>query len=502
MQLKKNIIANYIGQFYVIIIGIVMVPFYLKYLGAEAYGLVGFFALIQSWMALLDMGISPTLSREVAKVKAIVDAKEKLLFKNLLHSLEFIFIFISLVIAIIIFIYSDWISLNWLNVQKLDLSVVTDCISLMGIITGFRFLTSLYRSGINGAEEQVWLNIVNIIFVTLKFVGVFFILYFISTDVFYFFVYQLIISILEFIVLSIKFYSVMDIGRFKLYFSYFAIKPILPFAMGIAYTSIIWVFLTQLDKLLLSNILPLAEYGYFALVGAVANAVLQISAPISKAILPRMTSLFSQNKIDEMIKVYKKSTQLMVVLIFSIVAITAFYSYELLYSWTGDIKASNWAKDVLFWYVLGNGILTVAAFQYYLQFVYGKLKLHVLYNTVSALLSIPLIIWTAYTYGVIGVAIVWFVFRLISFLIWTPYIHHRFAPGIHKDWILKDIMPIFISTAIYISILKYININFDYSREVIFGILLLIGFILLIINSFVSSEVRKIIINFIKRRKK
>jgi SAM-dependent methyltransferase len=37
MTLKKNIIANYFGQFYVLIISIVMVPFYLKYLGAEAY---------------------------------------------------------------------------------------------------------------------------------------------------------------------------------------------------------------------------------------------------------------------------------------------------------------------------------------------------------------------------------------------------------------------------------------------------------------------------------
>ena len=68
-MLKKNIIANYIGQFYLIVIGIIMLPFYLEYLGAEAYGLVGFFALMQSWMVLLDMGISPTLSREVARVR-------------------------------------------------------------------------------------------------------------------------------------------------------------------------------------------------------------------------------------------------------------------------------------------------------------------------------------------------------------------------------------------------------------------------------------------------
>lgn len=43
MSLKKNTIANYIGQGYTILIAIVFLPLYLHYLSADAYGLVGFF---------------------------------------------------------------------------------------------------------------------------------------------------------------------------------------------------------------------------------------------------------------------------------------------------------------------------------------------------------------------------------------------------------------------------------------------------------------------------
>ena len=75
-----------------VIIGIITLPLYLNYLGSEAYGLVGFFALMQSWMMLLDMGISPTLSREVAKFLGKKNNNTLLEFKSLLHSLEFIFI--------------------------------------------------------------------------------------------------------------------------------------------------------------------------------------------------------------------------------------------------------------------------------------------------------------------------------------------------------------------------------------------------------------------------
>lgn len=40
--LKKNIIANYASQLYSAGIGILILPLYIKYMGAEAYGLVGF----------------------------------------------------------------------------------------------------------------------------------------------------------------------------------------------------------------------------------------------------------------------------------------------------------------------------------------------------------------------------------------------------------------------------------------------------------------------------
>ena len=33
-----------------------------RFLGVEAYGLVGFFVMLQGWFLLLDMGLSPTMS--------------------------------------------------------------------------------------------------------------------------------------------------------------------------------------------------------------------------------------------------------------------------------------------------------------------------------------------------------------------------------------------------------------------------------------------------------
>ncbi len=497
--LKINTIANYIGQFYTIVIAIVMMPLYLKLLGAEAYGLVGFFALVQSWMVLLDMGLSATLTREVAK--ALSTKTELVNFKKLLHSLELILIFFSLVVTGCFVIFSNWLSENWLNVIDLDVTVVSYCISLMGLTVGLRLLASLYRSGISGAEKQVWLNIANIIIVTLKFVGVVFVFYFVSNEVKYFFEYQIIVAIFELAVLSFKFYKIMDIGKFKFYFSMDAIRPVLPFMLGVAYTSGIWVVLTQLDKLILSGILPLKEFGYLSLIGMVANAVLQLMMPLGQALQPRMVSLLHQHKEMEMLRLYKKTTQLMAVSIFSVTGVIAVFSYQLLYSWSGNLELSVWGSDVLFWYVLGNAVLTITGFQYALQFAHGQIKMHVWYNTVIVIVSVPLIFWSAFTYGALGVAQAWFVLRMVGFLIWVPIVHHKFAPGIHMEWLLKDVAPNVLATFIFLFIVNSININFDHSRAVVFSMLLGIGVCLLIVNCMVSNDARKMVFHYMRSKK-
>ena len=44
-MLKRNLIANYVGQGWAALIGLVFIPLYIKYLGIESYGLIGLFAV-------------------------------------------------------------------------------------------------------------------------------------------------------------------------------------------------------------------------------------------------------------------------------------------------------------------------------------------------------------------------------------------------------------------------------------------------------------------------
>lgn len=498
-SLKKNTIANYLGQFYNMFIGIAILPAYMTYLGAEAFGLIGFFTMLSAWMMLLDVGLSATISRQSASLKHSLEGM--LEFKQILRSVESVFLVIALIIAIGVWSADNFISNTWLNIEALDKNEVAYCISLMGIMIGFKWIVGLYKGAINGFEQQVWINIYGISINSLKFIGGFILVKYISQSPSSYFEYQLVIGIIELLVIHNKVYKIVPKSENFIMPSVIMLKKIMPFALGIAYTSGIWIVLTQIDKLLLSNILPLTEYGYFTLVAVIVSGMAVLSGPIGTAVQPRMTSLISTNKQDEVIRLYKKATQFVSVIGFATAGTVAVFSTELLYAWSGNMEAALWAGPVLFWYALGNGLLMVLAFQYYLQFAHGNLKYHIWGNTLFGFIQIIAMVIAVYTYSAIGVAITWFALQAIFLLVWPAYIHSKFAKGIHKEWMLKDVLPAMVSTIVVLLGFKLLNLDLlSFGRVELFALLFCIGGVVLGINALVAKDTRKMILKRFGRR--
>ena len=323
-----------------------------------------------------------------------------------------------------------------------------------------------------GLEQQVFVNVLDVIFVSLRFLGGLFLVAVLSNDVVHYFVYQLSLSILEILIFRTKQFSTVPLKIKNSYRFYWVdVKPTLPFAMGIAYTAGVWVLITQVDKAILSSVLTLTEFGYYSLVALVVGGILQISHPLSEAIRPRMTALAESGRTQELHEIYLLGTQIVSAICCSASFVIAFNAKALIFLWTGNEDAAVWSEDVLFWFSLGNGILAVAAFQYYLQFAYGKLKLHVFGSTLSACVQVPIIAYAAFNYGALGAAMAWFGVRLFFFLFWVPVVHRAFAKGLHMQWLVSAIAPVF-GVALSVTALWPVTQNpLEYGRlELLLGI--------------------------------
>ena len=168
--LKVNVLANFISQIYVALIGVAMVPVLLRYMGAEAYGLVGFFAMLQGWFVVLDLGFSAALSREAARRKGLPAEMADL--RRLLRAVEKLFLLLTLVCALIALVAAPYVAQQWLRVEHLASADVCTAFVLMTWAALLRWVSGLYRGVITGLDRQVWLGGFSCLIATVRFVAV------------------------------------------------------------------------------------------------------------------------------------------------------------------------------------------------------------------------------------------------------------------------------------------------------------------------------------------
>jgi O-antigen/teichoic acid export membrane protein len=488
---RKNIISNYISQIYVSFIGIAILPLYIQYMGTEAYGLIGFFAMLQSIFMLLDLGLTPTISRETARyqVKAITED----FFKSLYKALSYFFLLIATSGAVSLYFLAHFFTNHWLKTNHLPHSEVLMSLQIMGCCIAIRWLSGLYRGIIMGSEKITWLSYFNILFASFKFLLVFLVMYQFGFTPMVFFTHQLVISVLELLVLAYKAKKLLHFSNQANHFSLKPLKSVLKFSISIAITSAIWVLVTQTDKLILSGILPLSEYAYYTLAVLLASGLIIISTPISTVIMPRMASLHAQNKTNEMLKSYKAATQLISILVGSASITIIFMAKPILLAWTGNQLIADKSTVILQLYALGNVFLAWGAFPYYLQYAKGNLRYHVIGNILTVVILIPCIILAARQFGGIGAGVIWFLLNALFFILWVPYVHQKIAPGLHKNWLTDDILKIITPTIIIIPLLTYLLPKSDNRLiNIVFIIVILcLSLLISLMNSNYKTKITK-----------
>lgn len=214
--------------------------------------------------------------------------------------------------------------------------------------------------------------------------------------------------------------------------------------MSIALTSGLWVIVTQTDKLIMSKLLTLEHYGYFTLAVLVANGLMMIAGPISGAIMPRMARLEAEGNRDELIRIYRFATRIVVLLAGCSGLMLIVFAEKILFVWTGDRNIAATASTTLKLYAAGYLILTVSAFPYYLQYALGNLKLHVLGSILFLIVLLPLLYYCTRTYGMTGAGIAWLIVNTLNFLCWTAVVHNRYIKSFHLTWLSSDILKVLI----------------------------------------------------------
>lgn len=437
MSLKKNVLANYLGQGWIALMGLAFVPLYIKYLGIEAYGLIGIFAILQAWLTLLDMGMSPTLSREMARHTAGAHTSQSI--RDLLRSLEIISFATALLIAITVWLSAEWFSVNWLHVEKLPVKEVAQAIAISGFVVALRFVESLYRGAILGMQKQVWLSAVGALLATLRGGGAVCVLAWVRPSIEAFFIWQGVASVVTIITFVLAVYRHLPPSTKKAKFSWPQLKNIWRFAGGMMATTLLVLLLMQVDKIILSRMLSLEMFGYYTLAGTVAAALSLLTIPITQAYYPRFTEMVAKGDNVGLIKIYHQGAQLVAVLIVPAALALVLFSEIILLLWTGDVVLADKTAPLLTLLAVGMMLNSLMSIPYMLTLAYGWPGFAVRQNLIAVAIFVPSILLVAPRYGAIGAAWIWVLLNAGYVLIAAHYLYRHLLENEKWRWYLRDV---------------------------------------------------------------
>jgi len=463
-------------------------------MGIDSYGLIGVFAILLAWLVLLDMGITPALGREMARFSGQAHTDQSIL--DLLRSIEVIFFGLATIIAISIYVSSEWLATEWIDRGNIEKSVVVDSIILMGFVAALRFVESIYKSSIIGLQRQVQFNIIEIILSTLRGFGAVLVLAYISPTIIAFFVWQAGVSILTIFVFGVYLYRVLPRTDIKSRFSVVELNKIKKYAIGMMSITFLALLLTQIDKMLLVKLLSLSEYGYYTMAFVVASALYRVVGPFGQAFFPKFTELKAREDITNLVVMYHKSSQLITVCVGTIAGYMIFFSEAIVMAWTQDSSLAKEVAPLVSVLSLGTFLNILMWMPYQMQLAYGWTSLTVKINIVAVSLIVPAILIVVPMYGAIGAAWVWVILNAGYAVIGVHFMYRKILVGEKWRWYIDDIIkPLFVCFGLILLFKTILNSDNSY---LMLAYILLSMIVVFIATTFSASLIRVQVLNMIK----
>ncbi|MBO9592159.1 MAG: oligosaccharide flippase family protein [Niabella sp.] len=437
------------------LLGVVLLPVYIRFLGAESYGLVAFYTTLTSALLLLDMGLSASANREIA----IMDAKNVSAIRkgSLVYSIELVNWSIAIVAGIALVLLSSYIAQSWINVKDLGLGQVKNCVILMAFIFIFQFPTSVYDGVINGMQRQGQNAIINLVGSILKNVGGVLVIAYISSDIQVYFIWQLIVQVALTFALRIYSYRIINLKGGSKFFSIAILRKIKSFAVGMTGTSIIAFCILQVDKIVVSKFLYLEYVGYYNIAFLVAGTLSLIALPVVNVVLPAFNRFQAKHMFKEFDDLYYRSCKWLIITLAPIACVIIVFAHDILQLWTQNEKLVRETTPILQVVTIGSFINSITSMFYFYTLGKGNVRYGLLQNTIAAIIIVPSVIIATKLYGAFGAGCCWLLYNVLVFTISLPIFHRLYLKGQLGYW-FKTIfyLPVLLSASIFFAV-KYAN---------------------------------------------
>ena len=287
--------ANVSSRVVSVVLTLALVPIYLHVLGLEIYGVLGFYASLQAALMIFDFGLGGAVFRELAKSGKRSPLPSDL--ASLVRSVEVVYWGIGLGLGIVIFFLARWFAESWLN-SSLSADFLEQATKLMAVSLLAQWPLGFYVSAFRGRHQQVSANLLSTSALAARGIGGAAVLTWGSGTLSSLLYIHIFANAAFTLVGAMWFWQSNSKERTLVAMNFRSLAIIKTTARQLFLASILTITLSQMDRLLLSYLIPLRDFGTYSLSLTIASVILLVPAPVSDTMAPGLISAFAKNPAD------------------------------------------------------------------------------------------------------------------------------------------------------------------------------------------------------------
>ena len=419
-RLTSNILWNLSGQGVLLLLGLLAVRFIFKQLGADAFGLILFAQTAAVVMvALFDLGISATITREVATRLA----GERGYVIDLLRTATLIYWSAYLLLVVGLIVVTPALVTHWIHLKTIDVGTATQVMRILGCGALLTLPRSLYASLFRGMQEMAYNNLIEAGALAMQQLGIIAILAWAGarwqmTGVALWFGASYALSLVAYIVAARRFVP----GRALMPgYSAAVLQRNLGYGGQMMSNSALAIVHSQLDKVLVSKLMPIGTLGTYGFAATLVAGMARVTSSIVQAAFPSFSGLHARLERGGLIRQYQRVHELTVVATAPLFAALAFAGAPVLtYVFDAAIARALMAPLILL--CLGSYMNATLSAPYTLSVAMGRPQIAVRQNVLALFVVVPVAVALVIRFGIVGAGASWVVYHLFAYAYGLPRI--------------------------------------------------------------------------------
>ncbi len=424
MSLRRNTLWNLAGTGLPFLLGAFTIPYLLREIGVEAFGVLTLVWALIGYFSLFDFGLGRALTQQVASARSNGESKELpcLIKTGLLFT-----VFTGLAGGSVLAALANALARDWLNISAhlQPSSFLTLLISALGI--PLTTVTTGLRGVLEGYEDFKVVNLLRISLGAANFGLPALTVFFISDSLVWMVATLIGARAVVLIAHAHLVHRKLPAGWLSARVTREKLRSLLSFGAWMTVSNIISPLMVSADRFAISAVLGASLVAYYTVPFEVLIRVLVLPAALTAALFPRLSVVMNSNPLEAK-RIYRSSLKIVTFLLAPIALVLAGGSKWGLTFWLGqEFAEHSWPiVSIMAIGLLLNGIAYVpfAAIQ-----AAGDARFTARLHIFEFAFYAPLLFIALKQFGLMGAAIAWSVRVGIDLLFLIRYAEKKFIPG-------------------------------------------------------------------------